>query len=71
MKVVSDACDGCGGIPDGDRIDHILFYHPCEHAVCENCMRRARRKDPSLKLGFCAICRTGHDSYDYSWAKEA
>jgi hypothetical protein len=44
MKIEVDACDICGNIPGSD-CDNIVFYHPCEHAICDICMNRARKKE--------------------------
>lgn len=57
MKLEADACDKCGGVPDGDRIDSITFYR-CGHAICSNCAASQRRKHPEVQFprAWCPTC---------------
>ena len=59
MKVTREGCDNCGGVPDGDRIDHIIRLD-CGHIICTNCTGRELRKFNNKKM--CPICREDHDT---------
>lgn len=54
MKITREGCDNCGSVPDGDRIDNILWLD-CTHAICSRCRDREVRKFNNEKM--CPICR--------------
>lgn len=53
-------CDICGGVPDGDRVDHVNFFYPCKHAVCCNCQHHEYgKKDTRIQWPQCPKCGKG------------
>lgn len=63
-KRTIDVCDICFEPPDGDVRDHILFYRPCDHAVCNLCTRKIYSKmPPPVDVHKCPKCGRGKDAY--------
>lgn len=58
MKITVTACDGCGGIPEDDNTDHVIYLR-CGHASCGCMTRRALKRGEVIAWpqAYCEKCK--------------